>query len=183
MPKHAWRATRARSALLGNLHPSSDMANRAILFDSIHLARMAQPAIGFCHGIPASARGDAPLLILATMIQMKGYDPKIPYTQAQTQCVRAEAGRKSVEPIHGQGMKSIGFIPSKSLTIACITPSPSPSWSTLMIASSSSPTRKTLMRSSATGATALKISPSTNKGKLAISWGFKYKHGTIGPLY
>ena len=34
---------------------------------------------------------------------MKGHDPKIPCTQAQMQCVWAEAGRKSVEPIHGPG--------------------------------------------------------------------------------
>ena len=113
MPKHAWRATRAQSALLGNLRPSSDIANRAILFDSIHLARMAQPAIGFCHSVPASAHGDAPLLILATMIQMKGYDPKIPYSQAQTQCVRQKLAGRVWNQYMDQGMKSIGFTPSK----------------------------------------------------------------------
>ena len=111
--KCAWRATSARSALLGYLCPNSDMANCAILFDSIHLTQMAQPAIGFCHGVPASACGDAPLLALATRIQTKGHDPEIPCAQAQIQCVWAEASRKSVEPIHGQGDEVDWFYPEQ----------------------------------------------------------------------
>ena len=70
-------------------------------FCSIYLTQAAQSATGFCHGVPASACRDAPLLALAPRIQTKGHDPKIPCAQAQTQCVWAEASRKSVEPIHG----------------------------------------------------------------------------------
>ena len=77
------------------------MANRAILFDSVHLTRMAKPAIGFCHGVPTSACRDAPLLVFATRIQTEGYDTKNKCAQAQTQCVWAEASRACVEPVHG----------------------------------------------------------------------------------
>ena len=99
--KCAWRATRARSALLGYLRPSSDMANRAILFNSFPLARLAKPTIGFRHGVSTSAYGDAPLPALAPRIQEKRDVTKKTCAQAKKECVWAEASGESMEPIYG----------------------------------------------------------------------------------
>ena len=52
--KRARRATRTRSAQLGYLRPSSDMANGPFLPNPLSPAWMAQPTIGLCHGVPTS---------------------------------------------------------------------------------------------------------------------------------
>ena len=54
-PERAQRATGARSALLGYLRPSSDLANHLSFLDTITFTWLAEPAIGFRHGIPTSA--------------------------------------------------------------------------------------------------------------------------------
>ena len=100
-PKHAWRTTRARSALLGYLRPSGDMANHTILFHFFPLARLSKLPIGSRDGVPRSACRDAPLLALASRIQTIGDDKKIPHAQAQKKCVWAKASRESMEPIDG----------------------------------------------------------------------------------
>ena len=109
--KRPWRATRTCCALLGHLR--SDLANCPVLPDPLPTAWVAQPSIGFCHGIPASASRDAPLTTIATRIQTKRHDLKIPRAQAQTQRVGADASRKSVEPIHGPGDEGNQFYPEQ----------------------------------------------------------------------
>ena len=91
MSKRARRPTRTWSALLGHLRPSGDLANCPVLHDPLHTTRVAQPSIGFCHGVCASTSRDAPLPMIATRIQTKRHDQKIPRAQAQTQSVWAEA--------------------------------------------------------------------------------------------
>ena len=99
--KRAQGTTRTWHALLGHLCPGSDMANSQVLPDTIHPSWMAQSPIGFCHGVPASAGRNAPLLAFATRLQMKRDDVKVPCTQIKTQCVWSEASRVSMESVHG----------------------------------------------------------------------------------
>ena len=113
MSKRARRPTRIWSVLLGHLRSSGDLAKCPVPPDPLHTTRVAQPSIGFCHGVCASTSRDAPLPMIATRIQTKKYDQKIPRAQAQTQSLLAEASRKSVEPIHGPGYEGNWFYPEQ----------------------------------------------------------------------
>ena len=102
-PKCAHWSTRTWRALLGHLRPGSDMANRQTLPNLVHPPRVVQLAIGFCHGVPTSASRNAPLPTIATRVQKKMYDVKIPRAQTKMQCVWAKAIWEGMESIHGSG--------------------------------------------------------------------------------
>ena len=82
-------------------------------FYTTPLTRVAQPAIGFCHGVHTSTFGDAPLPALAPRIQTEGHYLKIPRAQAQTQRLWAKASRKSLESLHGPGDEGHRFYPEQ----------------------------------------------------------------------
>ena len=102
-PKCAWWSTRTQHALLGHLRPGSDLANCQTLPNLVHPSRVAQLAIGFHYGVPTSASRNAPLPTVATRVQEKGYDAKIPCAPTKTQCVWAKASWEGMELIHGSG--------------------------------------------------------------------------------
>ena len=77
------------------------MANSQGLPDTVHPPWMAQSLTGFCHGVPASAGQNAPLLAFATRLQMKRDEAKVPCTQIKMQCVWSEASRVGMESVHG----------------------------------------------------------------------------------
>ena len=99
--KRAQRAARTRSALLGYLCPSSDMADGPLLLDPLSPDGLAHQTIRLCHGVPPSTSRDAPLPTLAAGVQKERNDTKNSRAQAQAQRVRSKTSRKGVESIYG----------------------------------------------------------------------------------
>ena len=102
-PQCTRRTTRTWCSLLGYLHPSSDMANGAVLSDSVHPSGMAQPTARLCHGVPASTHRDAPLHAATTRLQAQRDDEEDTHLQAPTQRVWSETSWLSLEQVHGPG--------------------------------------------------------------------------------
>ena len=112
-PEHARRTTRTWCALLGHLCPGSDMANSQVLPDTVHPPWMAQLPIRFCHGIPASADRNAPLLVLATRLQMKRDDTKSHILKLKHNVYGQKQAGRVWNQCMDQGMREISFTPSK----------------------------------------------------------------------
>ena len=111
--KRARRATRTRSSLLGYLRPSSDMADGLFLLNPLSTAWMVQPTIGLCHGIPTSTSRNAPLPTLASRVQTKRNDTKSHVLKIKRNVYGQKQAGRVWNQYMDQGMKSIGYTPSK----------------------------------------------------------------------
>ena len=112
-PEHAQWATGARSALLGYLRTRGDLANRSIFLDTITFTLMTEPATGFRHGISATTYRDAAVLAIASRIQARGNVKKTHVLKLKRNVYGQKQAGRVWNQYMNQGMRSIGFTPSK----------------------------------------------------------------------
>ena len=103
LPQCSWWTTRTWHSLLGYLHPSSDMANGAVLYDTVHPSMMAQLPTRLRQGVPTSTRRDAALHAATTRLQAQQDDEEDTRSQADTQCVWPRTSWPGLEQVHGPG--------------------------------------------------------------------------------